>query len=165
MVSLIIYGSLMNSNCLSKYDFERKKIVKLYDYERHCNQKSVSRKGRKGVFNLEENKGKWINCILLESLDEDDWRDIVFRERGYSMIDIEDKKIEDYKRGEQIEYNNLKVFIGSREEENISSSLDYIEYCLQGAKQKSKDFYKDFCETSYIYENGDRIRLDNYIGN
>lgn len=160
--NLVGYGSLIHpddwpSTCNRCY------LVKIKGYERNCDHKTVNQKdveNNKGVFNIKNEKNSWINGILLEGISEEDWRDILYRERGYSMLELNKNKIETYESNYNLPDDEVKIFQGVRHMEKPSSNWGYVQRCLNGAKKFGDEFLRDFLNTTYVYKDGDKIALN-----
>lgn len=150
MNTLVIYGSLLNKDELLKHGISLKNIelIKVIGYQRVFNQEPSYRlldSKNRAVLNIVKAEGFWFNAVLLKDLDDDYFKELDRREKGYDRITID---VETY-QNEMIK--NCFVYIGKKEKENksIFPNKEYLNLCLEGAKSFGKPFYDDYLSTTY----------------
>lgn len=158
--NIIGYGSLINpadwpDSCEKCY------TIKIDGFKRKCNHKGVEL-DEKGVFNIKEDENNWINGILLIGINQQDWGNIVYRERGYSVTEVSKNIIKPYRERAEIP-SDVKMFRGVRGSDEISSNWEYVLNCIKGANKLGEKFLIDFLKTSYVYQDGKEHSLLDYL--
>lgn len=154
--NIVAYGSLIHPDTWPESCNKCVK-VKISGYERRCNHEKVYPKDdNRGVFNIVEKSNSKINGVLLQGIKEKDWKDIIYRERGYGLIDIQKDKI--IINNDENKPEDIKIFMGLRGKDNIKSDRDYVKHCIEGSKKLGDKFAEEFLKTSYIYM-GDNRKL------
>jgi hypothetical protein len=159
MYNLVVYGSLLNPKELEKHNIDIDKIefVKVKGFKRIFNQEPSWRKvdsQYRAVMNIEPDENSWFNAILIKGLNEDDIKELDYRERGYDRTNIPTQDIQNYD-GKNI--GNCIVYKGKANKQNnhIFPNQEYFNICLEGAKSHFDEFAIDYINSTYKYVDGE----------
>lgn len=155
MQKLIVYGSLINEEELQNQGLIGHNIepVKVFGYKRVFNQEPSYRmidSNDRAVLSIEVNNSSWFNAMMIKDLDEAFIEALDMREIGYERIRVECKSYSGNF------YKDCFVYLGRSDKKNdvLHPNKDYLELCLEGAKEISEEFYQDFINTTYQNING-----------
>ena len=156
MSSLIVYGSLINNNEISKHQFNDVSLIpiKVRGYKRAFNQEPSWRQGKGkhiAVLNVMKVPNYWFNAILIGKIQDCLFTELDIRERGYNRYSVSSEAITAYDSKIRLS-DHVYIYLGKSEKRNdsILPNPDYLGVCLDGAKQWGLEFYADFLETTYI---------------
>ncbi|MCP4971564.1 MAG: gamma-glutamylcyclotransferase [Arcobacter sp.] len=153
MKNLVVYGSLLNKKELLKENVSLKNIecVKVYGYKRIFNQEPSYRllnSLNRSVLNIEENKESWFNALVIKNISIEYINTLDKREKGYNKVFIKDGNVKTYDNNDLFD---CIVYKGKQTKRNdkILPNFDYLNICLNGAKDLGNSFFKDFLKTTY----------------
>ncbi|MFT4243988.1 MAG: gamma-glutamylcyclotransferase family protein [Candidatus Woesearchaeota archaeon] len=149
------YGSLLSEQSLKKTAPDSKIISNgiLKNYLRIFNKPTKNE--FVAALNLVENEGNIVNGVVIE-LDRKDIFNLLKREFRYNMklikIQTSQGDIEAY------------TFVYQQEEERefmyeSKEQAEYVEVCIQGAKERGIDFYENFMKTTFVEK---KVNLNQY---
>ncbi len=158
MNAIIVYGSLINKDQLAKESLQLGEAwpVSVHGYKRIFNQEPSWRKGhdqRRAVLNVVPSDQHYFNGLLVWVRDESNFQDLDERERGYNRVGLEWSRLEEYPGfsfpGEQ---ESIYIYTGKPEKrsDDLLPNDNYLELCLNGAKQWGEKFYEVFLQTTYV---------------
>lgn len=150
MQGLIVYGSLLNEDELQEQGIGAHNIVpiKVFGYERAFTQEPSFRQGegqKRAVLCIRPKEGAWFNALLIKDLDEAYFDALDYKESGYERIKVEAKSYEG------VFYKECFVYMGKLEKQNdmIEPNVEYLNLCLEGARNYSETFYSNFLQTTF----------------
>ena len=156
MLGIIAYGSLINPQEAESLGAPPVHIIplKLDTFKRSFNQQPAWRKSsseNSAVLNVSRSKQNWLNAVCY-CFDDFDFTALDKRERGYSRTAVQHDKISCYQGHNLPELKEFSIYLGKAEyqSDTILPNLDYLDICLNGAKNWGEDFYRDFLNTTYI---------------
>lgn len=156
MFGLIVYGSLLHKEEISKYDSLIENIIpiKVSSYKRSFNLLPARRVGignYKSVLNIQKSSNNSFNgvCIIYKEVDIASIDD---REKGYDRILINSKDIITNKKADILSSINIYAYKGLDHmiDHSIMPNVDYLKLCLEGSKQYGDKFYKNFITSTHM---------------
>lgn len=158
MNAIIVYGSLINKGQLAKQSLQLGEPlpVSVHGYKRIFNQEPSWRKGhdqRRAVLNVMPSDQHCFNGLLVGVRDESHFQYLDERERGYNRVNLEWSRLEKFAECcFPDEQGSVYIYTGKPEQRgnNLLPNDDYLELCLNGAKQWSEEFYEVFLHTTYV---------------
>ncbi len=166
MIGLIVYGSLLHKDEISKYKSKVKQVIKIkvLNHKRCFNLLPSVRIGignYKSVLNIKKSKNSYFNavCIIYEKVDI---KKIDEREKGYNRIKISNDNIASYHKENIPSKIDIYTYVGLKNKENYSimPNVDYLKLCLEASKTWGEDFHDDFIKTTHINNN---IKMERFI--
>jgi gamma-glutamylcyclotransferase (GGCT)/AIG2-like uncharacterized protein YtfP len=150
MQRLIVYGSLLHEQQLQEQGIGAHNTVpvKVFGYERSFTQEPSFRKGEgqhQLVLTIRPKETAWFNALLIKDLDEAYLEALDIRESGYERIKVEAKTYDG------VFYKECFVYMGKSEKQNktLQPNVEYMNFCLEGAKSLGQEFYEDFSKTTF----------------
>lgn len=151
------YGSLLNRESLLLTVPSARNIRPAYikGFKRVFNKHSETRKRDDArspyvALNIVKSPDQRVNGVVFE-MDEVDFNDLVKREKGYDLVQVE---IIDLDTEEEI--GEAGAFVAKVDNVRVNvldlAQLDYIETCIDGAKELGETFYEEFISTTFIGE-------------
>jgi gamma-glutamylcyclotransferase (GGCT)/AIG2-like uncharacterized protein YtfP len=161
MQKLIVYGSLLNEEELQNQGLWGHNVVpvKVFGFKRVFNQEPsyrILKSQERAVLSIEFQNNSWFNGIMIKDLDEAFFEALDMREIGYERIKVECKTYSgDF-------FNDCFVYLGRNDKKNseILPNPEYLNLCLEGAKQISEEFYQDFINTTYQQKESEQILIN-----
>lgn len=159
IVSLLVYGSLINKNQLLNNDIKILKYtpVLVNGFKREFTQEPSWRKStsiNRAVLNVKENDQYSTNALLID-IYKDDIKVLDKREIGYNRLKVSSDKIEfKYDLITKIKNKDVFIYTGKEEKYNnlILPNLEYMDICLKGAENWNQSFYKDFINNTFVQD-------------
>lgn len=156
-ISLVVYGSLINKVELLNNDIEilNYKPILLNGFKREFSQEPSLRKStiiNRAVLNVKEDDKHFINALLID-IYKDDISILDKREIGYNRLKITSDKIEfKYDLISEIKNRDIFIYTGKEEKYNndILPNIQYMDICLNGAKNWNESFYEDFIKSTFV---------------
>lgn len=152
-MNLIVYGSLINKNELSKEGISLIDVeeVKVHGFRRVFNQEPSYRfvnSQNRAVLNIKEDENLWFNAIVIKNLSYEYISNLDKREKGYNRIELSKNQVISYKN-EFI--SDCIVYKGKLQKANceILPNFDYLNICLHGVESFGKEFLNDFLQSTY----------------
>lgn len=150
--SVIVYGSLLSKTQLND-TFNKYETIKVQidGLSRYMNQRSDVREPESGaVLNVVEESESWINALLVYDISEG-FEKYKQRETGYSLDTISASRMQAYDK-QEIPVKNSIIPRGQLVVEKNSGYVpipEYIEECVDGAKDWGPEFVRDFVITTH----------------
>ncbi|MAG61152.1 hypothetical protein CL619_05165 [archaeon] len=148
------YGSLMNLQSLKKTVPDAKSIFPalLKNYIRVFETESSTRLSKQNtsicVLNIRENQNAFVNGICFE-VSENFFNDLLKREGAYELKEITITSLiteKDFSAFVFVDkFNKNQEFLF-----DDPAQMDYLQICIDGAKDFGEDFYQMFLETTFI---------------
>ncbi|MDY6779117.1 MAG: gamma-glutamylcyclotransferase family protein [Halobacteria archaeon] len=161
-VAALFYGSLMNPEQATFTDslLERAEPVVVDGYRRVCNKRASWRDpetGRDGVFNIVESEGSYLNAVAMTRLTHDELGSIAVREGSYEMRCVDEDRVSSFD-GESARIEGVDCFVVAMDpsaDEEVEPIPQYVDVCLEGARNWGEDFYDVFVETTPCVESSE----------
>ncbi|MBE9063836.1 gamma-glutamylcyclotransferase family protein [cf. Phormidesmis sp. LEGE 11477] len=167
MTTIIVYGSLINLEQRQKQPNLSAEAcpVLVKGYKRVFNQEPSWRKGsgeHRAVLNVVRSEHDCLNSLLVKLHEKSDLGRLDERERGYDRIAIAPSQIAYLSAAHPVypparsspTHQQTYLYLGKPEKQNnnILPNENYLEICLDGAKQWGEIFYEQFLQTTYVGE-------------
>lgn len=159
MNNILVYGSLMNLEEISKLGLQNKSLipVKLMGHQRAFNQEPSWRKveeEKRAVLNVINSSSNWFNGIIITGLTEDILVDLDKREMGYNRVNVDMLKVSFYDSIQEMPEGDTWIYAGKPEKRNVNilPGAEYLKICIQGAGQWGDFFLEDFFKTTFVKE-------------
>jgi hypothetical protein len=160
-IAILIYGSLLHPEELERLlvnsekelfrvqvnGYERRFSMPITDY--HDNEDYSGR----GALNLHSNPERWMNGILVGPLKLEGLRRYATRERCYSLAEIAPSNLNFYstERSARLTYEKYYTpVLREGHDKSLRPHPEYLDLCLEGARNWSDDFYGDFLKSTYV---------------
>ncbi len=156
-IKIFAYGSLMYKDSLLSTAPSARNIkpVKLFGFVRVFNFPSHSRLSELdqtpcAVLNIDKSDlDHELNGIVFE-VSHLDFEDILEREKGYELVRIE---VEDFYNSNSKFFAFMfraKHFDAHNFQHNSKKQYEYLNWCLNAAKEHGEDFFNNFIESTYL---------------
>ncbi|NEU56076.1 gamma-glutamylcyclotransferase family protein [Halorussus sp. MSC15.2] len=156
-VGIIVYGSLLYPDewdDLPHPSYERGIRVRVRGYKRILNNEADFRSYtgmRRAVLNVVPDPDAWINGILVPRLYDDEKGELIDRESGYTMEEVDSDDIEFYDSAREDALSvPVKIAVGEKQRDDILPIPGYLKICLKGARYWGTDFYDDFVHSTEV---------------
>jgi cation transport regulator ChaC len=158
-LKIFAYGSLMFEDSLKKTSPCAKIIspVRLNGFVRVFNFPSPYRMSEIdgtpcSVLNLDKSEGTQELCGVLFEISEKSFSEMFTREEGYELVQVE---VEDFNNPNTRykAYTFRALHYDAHDYQHGSNKqLEYLNWCLEAAKNYGEEFYRNFLETTHIGE-------------
>lgn len=155
-IKIFGYGSLINEQSLRKTVPNAKNIkpCKLYGFVRVFNieEKRFSpiTNKPKTVLNIEKSEfNQYVNGISFE-ISMQEFQALQEREKQYEIVQAEIENYENKNNISKAMVFRVKHFEAFDYQYNNKDQENYLNICLEGSKEISKEFYNDFLKTTFI---------------
>lgn len=166
MLGIIVYGSLINTTESAQSNDKADGIIpiKTRQLRRIFNQRPrwrTTTSQQAAVLSIHPDQNEWFNgiCYCYSTFD---FSALDQRERGYVRTTLSSGRITPYPGYQLPDLDKVHIYLG-REEQRDDTLLphpQYLDICLNGARDWGQDFYDDFLDTTYVRN---EIQLRRYI--
>lgn len=156
-ISLLVYGSLINKDELKKENIDLENCIPVYvsHLKREFTQEPTYRKVdsiNRAVLSVKEENESFINAILIKNVEKSHIENLDIREAGYFKYQVLTKNIKFKYAKQNIDLDEVYIYMGKDEKRNesIFPNQNYLQLCLNGARNWGEEFYKDFIKTTFV---------------
>jgi len=153
MNGILTYGSLIHPAEIKMINPEASYIpVKLDGYKRYIGKKSKRKSvdSKRGVFTVKQDDDYWCNGLLIYPINEEYFNSFDTREYGYNKNKLDMNKIKpygNYSLPEELE--SVYIAIAKEPNQDLKPVPSYVDLCIEGARQHTREFATDFLLTTY----------------
>lgn len=156
-MNLVVYGSLMRKQELRQAGFSMKDAlpVTVEGYTRRFDQMPSWRKGagrNVAVLSAREDRERRMNAVLLLDFSVD-LASVDHRERGYERRRLEGESLFRHADGQPLRpAGDCYIYVGKPDlrGEDVLPNREYLQRCLEGAREWGEAFYEDFLKTTFV---------------
>ncbi|MFP4401785.1 MAG: gamma-glutamylcyclotransferase family protein [Candidatus Nanoarchaeia archaeon] len=137
--SLLLESSLRrtcpNAQIIETYIVDGYKRVCNVEFETHC---------AKNIEFCKDSTNFFVNGVIFKVSDEEEFNQLLIREKGYDIIQISHPTLEVYTFSAKQNLNN-RIY-------NTKRQKEYLQTCINGAKERGEEFHKLFLQSTFVDE-------------